>query len=53
MICALIGLCWLTAPRDQSVMIGDLQNGYMIAPAINGVHERLVAAATQRGVPIR
>lgn len=52
MICALIGLHWLTAPREQSVMIGDLQSGYMIAPAIGGVHERLIAAARQRDVPI-
>lgn len=51
-ICGLIGLHWLVAPRDQSVMIGDLQNGYMISPAIGGVHERLYAAARQRDVPI-
>ncbi|PKA44689.1 DUF429 domain-containing protein (plasmid) [Rhizobium sullae] len=53
MICALIGLHWLAAPREQSVMIGDLENGYMIAPAINGIHERLLTAARQRDVPIR
>ncbi|MGO6755903.1 DUF429 domain-containing protein (plasmid) [Rhizobium ruizarguesonis] len=53
LICGLIGLHWFVAPRDQSVMIGDLQNGYMIAPAISGVHERLHAAARQRDVPIQ
>ena len=52
MICALIGLHWIVAPRDQSVTIGDLTNGYMIAPATNGIHTRLVNAATKRGVPI-
>ncbi|WP_092752168.1 DUF429 domain-containing protein [Rhizobium aethiopicum] len=52
LICGLIGLHWLVAPRDQSVMIGDLETGYMIAPATRGVHERLRAAAQQRGVPI-
>ncbi|WP_183844743.1 MULTISPECIES: DUF429 domain-containing protein [unclassified Rhizobium] len=52
LICGLIGLHWLVAPRDQSVMIGDLESGYMIAPATRGVHERLRAAAGQRGVPI-
>lgn len=52
MICGLIGLHWLVAPRDQSVMIGDLESGYMIAPAIRGVHERLQGAARQRDVPI-
>jgi predicted RNase H-like nuclease len=34
-------------------MIGDLDNGYMIAPAVNGIHERLVTAARKRNVPIR
>lgn len=52
MICALIGLHWLTAPREQSMMIGDLQSGYMIAPAIDGAQARLLNAAAVRGVPI-
>ncbi len=52
MICALIGLHWLTAPRKQSMMIGDLQNGYMIAPSIDGIHARILAKARERGVPI-
>lgn len=52
-ICGLIGLHWLLAPRTQSVFIGDMTNGYMVAPAINGVHARLVAAAKKRDVPVR
>lgn len=52
MICALIGLHWMKAPREQSVMIGDLVNGYMIAPALFGIHERLRKAAELREVPI-
>ncbi|KSV76429.1 hypothetical protein N185_14840 [Sinorhizobium sp. GW3] len=52
MICSLIGLHWLTAPREQSVMIGDLKSGYIISPAIYGVHEKIVAASSRRGVPI-
>ncbi|SFI64706.1 Predicted nuclease (RNAse H fold) [Phyllobacterium sp. CL33Tsu] len=52
MICALIGLHWLTAPRKQSMMIGDLQNGYMIAPCIDGIHARILAKARETGVPI-
>jgi predicted RNase H-like nuclease len=42
LICGLIGLRWLVAPRDQSVMIGDLQNGYVVSAAISSVHERLL-----------
>ena len=53
LICGLIGLHWLVGPRDQSVMIGDLESGYMIAPAINGVNDRLRAAARQRDVSIK
>ena len=51
-ICALIGLHWIKAPRDQSVMIGDLSSGYMVAPALDGVHERLIKKAREAGVPI-
>lgn len=50
MICGLIGLHWFAAPRGQSVMIGDLESGYMIAPATSGIHERLASAATALGV---
>lgn len=52
MICALIGLHWLTAPREQSVMIGDLLHGYMIAPCVDGIHARILAKAREKGVPV-
>lgn len=52
MICALIGLYWLIGPREQSMMIGDLQSGYMIAPTIDGVHYRISAKAREVGVPV-
>ena len=52
MICALIGLHWLIAPREQSMMVGDLETGYMIAPCIDGVHARILAKARETGVPI-
>lgn len=52
LLCGLVGLHWLVASRDQSVIIGDLESGYMIAPALEGVHSRLIAAATLRNVPI-
>lgn len=53
LICGLIGLHWLVGPRDQSVMIGDMESGYMITPAPSGVHARLAIAAKKRDVPIR
>lgn len=51
-ICALVGVHWLVAPRERSVMIGDLSSGYMIAPAVHGIDGRLVGKAGQVGVPI-
>ena len=49
-ICALVGYQWRTAPRDKSLMIGDLASGYMIAPSCSGTRERLKKAATNHGV---
>ncbi len=51
-ICALVGYQWLVKPRSDSIMIGDLHAGYMIAPASPDVRARLRAAATLRGVPV-
>lgn len=51
-LCALIGLHWRTAPRRASIMIGDRNAGYMIAPATADVRARLEAAAVKARVPI-
>lgn len=51
-LCALIGLHWLTRPRSQSIMIGDRTSGYMIAPASEAVRARLEKAALLVGVPV-
>ncbi|MSP20701.1 MAG: DUF429 domain-containing protein [Alphaproteobacteria bacterium] len=51
-ICALVGLRWRTARRAGSIMIGDLQTGYMIAPVTQDVRARLTEAAARIGVPI-
>ena len=51
-ICALVGYHWLTKPRMESIMIGDLQSGYIIAPASPDVRASLEAAAAVRGVPV-
>lgn len=51
-LCALIGLHWLAAPRDASIMIGDRATGYMIAPAKPDVRTRLSVAAAVCGVSI-
>lgn len=49
-LCALIGLHWHLAPRDASIMIGDREAGYVVAPASLDVRQRLMAAAAACGV---
>lgn len=51
-LCALIGLHWLTRPRSESIMIGDRTRGYMIAPASDAARTRLEKAALLAGVPV-
>jgi predicted RNase H-like nuclease len=51
-LCALIGHHWRFAPRAASMMLGDLQHGYMIAPVTPSMRTRLENAAGKRGVPI-
>jgi predicted RNase H-like nuclease len=49
-LCVLIALHWRLRSRDESVILGDLANGYMVAPATAEVRERLSAAASKYGV---
>jgi hypothetical protein len=51
-ICALVGLMWRTKPRTETIMIGDLETGYMIAPASSEVRSKLNLAALKSGVAI-
>jgi predicted RNase H-like nuclease len=52
-LCALIGFVWLFEPRSRSLMIGDLEAGYMIAPATGEAQTRLIHAAAGKGVPCK
>ena len=49
-ICALIGAIWRMCDRGDSVVIGDLENGYMVSPVSDASRHRLVRAAHARGV---
>lgn len=49
-ICALVGLMWRTKLRTESMMIGDLETGYMIAPTSAEVRMKLRLAALRSGV---
>ncbi|UPT98878.1 DUF429 domain-containing protein [Bradyrhizobium barranii subsp. apii] len=51
-ICALVGQSWRAKPRTETIMVGDLQSGYMIAPASPDVRTHLRNAAVIYNVPI-
>jgi predicted RNase H-like nuclease len=51
-LCALIGVFWLSEERTNSIIIGDAANGYMVAPATAEVRARLTRAAAARLVPV-
>ena len=51
-LCTLIALRWRLRPRQESMILGDLTNGYMVLPTTAAVRERLAAAARKCSVPI-
>jgi predicted RNase H-like nuclease len=51
-LCLLIAIRWRLGKREQSVAIGDLKNGYIVAPIFGQVMKRLEDIARERRVPI-
>ncbi|MBK1656905.1 DUF429 domain-containing protein [Paracraurococcus ruber] len=51
-LCTLIALHWRRRPREESILLGDLVNGYMVLPASTELRDRIAAAAGRIGVPI-
>ncbi|HEY3778016.1 MAG TPA: hypothetical protein VGL35_08150 [Rhizomicrobium sp.] len=51
-ICVLIALHWRLRPRAESIVLGDLDTGYMVLPASADVRERLDKPARKHSVPI-
>lgn len=51
MLCLLVAMWWRLRPRDQSMLIGTLDTGYMVVPASSDVRSRISAVALERGVP--
>jgi predicted RNase H-like nuclease len=51
-ICLLIAIRWRLEGRDKSVMIGDLEHGYMVSPISRRVRSRLEQAAKIKTVEI-
>ena len=52
MLCLLIGLRWRLWPREEGVMLGCLDEGYMVNPATLEVRERLTIAAKKTGLRV-
>ena len=51
-ICALIGFIWRACARSDSAVIGDLEEGYILAPVSAETRKRLEKAAGKKGVPL-
>ena len=49
-ICALIGLIWIACDESCSMMIGNMQTGYMITPVIEEMRIRLEEASRRHGM---
>ncbi len=50
MLCLLVSLHWRLRSRSLSVLLGDLETGYMVAPASPEVRFRIEEAARRIGV---
>jgi len=51
-ICLLIAIRWRLGGRNESIILGDLKNGYIVSAASERVRDRLVRDAITRGVAI-
>jgi predicted RNase H-like nuclease len=51
-ICTLIGMSWLFAQPEDTVMIGDQATGFMIAPCSADVLARMKRSAAERGITL-
>jgi len=53
MICLLVAMHWRLAPRDQSMMLGSLDDGYIVFPVSADVRHRMQAIAASSEVNAR
>jgi predicted RNase H-like nuclease len=51
-LCVLIALHWRLRPREASLLLGDLETGYIVLPASREVREYLITPARKHLVPI-
>jgi predicted RNase H-like nuclease len=51
-LCLLIGVAWRRAPAERSIVLGDLQSGYIVSPVSPSVRAMLESSARLRDVPV-
>lgn len=51
-ICLLVAVRWRHGKRKDSIMIGDLNSGYIVAPVVPSIKQRLRIMAVKRKVAI-
>lgn len=51
-ICLLVAICWKLDEPGSSIMIGDLEQGYMVSPIVDVIRRRLEAKAAVLAVKI-
>ena len=49
-ICAIIGYIWLACKRSNTMILGDLETGYIVTPVSRETSVRLKTAANDKGV---
>ncbi len=49
-VCAIIGYVWLACERSDSLLLGDLESGYIVTPVSRETAGRLNTAANDQGV---
>ncbi len=48
-ICLMIAIRWRLGAREESIVLGDLKKGYMVAPVSAVVRNRIMKDALTRG----
>ncbi len=52
MLCLLIALQWRRSPRSELIMLGSLEEGYMVSPASAEARLRIGEAARRTGIRV-
>jgi predicted RNase H-like nuclease len=51
-ICLLVAVRWRLGSKNESALVGDLKNGYVVSPVSPDILDRLSKAASISGIPV-